>query len=153
MRSQIGRPLSLLATRVMGKSFPRCKRICTAKRRHYGNACVFTSCWFKRATFLDSNNVEETLEVALRNTDIVAGKNQNGCVEGIDLFDAGARSAQIDLVLVGALGESAGARASIHDGEAKTIRIFATPPDLAENIIGSVQGDLDVHARIAHDSF
>src|ERR1700687_965347 len=145
MRSQIGRPLSLLATRVMGKSFPRCKRICTAKRRHYGNACVFTSCWFKRATFLDSNNVEETLEVALRNTDIVAGKNQNGCVEGIDLFDAGARSAQYALVLVGAIVEPPGARDSIH--------IFATPPDLAENIIGSVQGDLDVHARIAHDSF
>src|SRR5260370_1110385 len=88
-----------------GKKFLRCKIICTAKRRHYGSVCVFTSPQFERATFPESKVVEErleeTLEVALRDADVVAWKNQNGCIESVDLFDAGTRSPQKDLVLVG----------------------------------------------------
>src|SRR6266581_9597972 len=83
-------------------------------------------------------DVDKASEEALGNADVVAGKNQNGGVERIDFFGAGARSAQIHLVLVSAIGESAGACHRIHHGQAKAIRIFATLPDFAENVIRSV---------------
>jgi len=46
-----------------------------------------------RATFLESKVVEETLEVALRNADVVAGKDRNGRIECIDFFHASTGSA------------------------------------------------------------
>src|SRR6202022_4980069 len=80
---------------------------------------------------LEATNVEETLEVALRNADVVAGKNRNGCIESMDFFHAGTRSAQIDLVLVGAVGKPAGARDGIHHVKPEAERICATLFDLS----------------------
>ena len=112
--------------------------------------CVKVS---RREAGIGATSEDATSEEAFGNANVVAGKNRNGRVERIDFFGAGAGSAQIHLVLVGAIGESARACNRVHHGEAETIGIFAALLDLAENIVGTVQRDFDVNPWIAHDSF
>src|SRR5258708_40125701 len=112
---RLGGPLPRFATRVTRKRFRTAKEFALqrddtmavpASARRVESTC----------NVLEAKNVEEILEVALRNADVVAGKNRNGCIESMDFFNAGTRSAQIDLVLVGAVGKPAGARDGIHHG-------------------------------------
>src|SRR5437879_869749 len=92
------------------------------------------------------------LEEAFRNSNVVARKDRNRCIESVGLFNVGAGSSQVDLVLVGSVSESAGARDRVHHRQSKTVRILAALLDLAENVVWAILCYLDVHARIAHDS-
>src|SRR5712691_11306734 len=92
------------------------------------------------------------LEVAFRNSNVVARKDRNRYIESVSLIHTGAGSAQVDLVLVGSVSEPAGARDRVHHRQSKTVRILAALLDLAENVVRAILCYLDVHARIAHDS-
>src|ERR1700737_1652303 len=112
---RLGGPLPRFATRVTRKSFRAAKEFALQRDDAMAGSAsarrVESTC-----NILEANIVEETLEVALRNADVVAGKNRNGGIESMGFFHAGTRSAQIDLVLVGAVGKPAGARDGIHHG-------------------------------------
>ncbi len=112
---RLGEPLPRFATRVTRKSFRAAKKF--ALQRDDTMAAVASLRRVESTCgVFEAGNVEQTLEVALGNPDVVAGKNRNGCIERMDLFSAGTGSAQIDLVLVGAVGKSSGTRDGIHHG-------------------------------------
>jgi hypothetical protein len=116
LRSLARRASSSIATRVTRKSFTRRKKILHCKETTVWQRERLDVVSSQRATFSTQRIVEERLEVPLGNADVVAGENRNGRIERIDFFSAGAGPAQIDLVLVGAVGKSAGAGDSIHHG-------------------------------------
>ena len=49
---------------------------------------------------------------------------------------------------IGAIGEPTRSCNGIHHGQSEAIGILATLLDLAKNVIGAIEGDLDVDARI-----
>src|SRR5215471_4219800 len=87
-------------------------------------------------------------EVAFGNANVVARENRNRRVQRMLFFGSPVCPPKIDLVFVRAIGKAAGAGDRIEDGQTETIGIFAALLDLAENVVGPVQRDLDVHARI-----
>ena len=103
---------SSLATRVTRKSFLHCKIIRIAKRRDYGRSRDAIGARVNRSGV----NVDP-LEVAFRNSNIVARKDRNGCIERVCLFGTAAGSSQKNFVLVGAIRESTGTRDRVHHRE------------------------------------
>src|SRR5215207_1262655 len=121
-----------LATRLAGKSFPRAAKYFALQNARCDDNATHV---IIRARAACTSSGSATLEVAFRNPNVVARINRNRSIERQDLFCTGACAAQIDLVLVGAIRESAGACDRVQDRQPIAIRVFAALLEFAENVI------------------